>query len=39
MMKHWQVGASEIYREVVMAAQVKCLRKFVPALQVSDVER
>jgi 2-hydroxyglutarate dehydrogenase len=37
--KYWRFGSGEVYRSLVVRAQVKKLQKYVPGLQLSDVER
>ena len=39
LLKYWQIGAVEMFRGVVVAAQVKKLQMYMPELRVCDVTR
>lgn len=37
--RHWRFGTSEMYRSIIMRAQLKKLQKYIPTITIADVSR
>ena len=37
--RHWRFGSSELYRSIVMRAQLKRLQKYIPSITMADISR
>ncbi len=37
--KNWRFGSSEMYKSIIIKAQVKHLQKFIPSITAADISR